>query len=211
MIAATWFLVAVTIPALHPHLLTGIRMVIGGHEVALIVLGFACLAAGITAGALGGRDAAIAPAARPRGTMLGRLAWLMIPLLVIIVSLVHVLSVLGLRPEWTGGAIAGFVNSAFDYLDEKAWYVFTDDPIVWLLVLAVPAAAWGLGVAAGKSHRRATEGVTSFDAAVSTRRSLGQFIGPWLALAAICACALPTCFVVGIVVQHFRLTQIPWP
>jgi hypothetical protein len=186
--------------------------VIGGYEITVIGLGFAGLAAGISARAVGRTDTlAAAEVRRPLRTKgAGKAVWAMILLAVIALSLLRVIDVLGLRPQSSSSPVLDSLLKILEYPKSSVLFVFTDNAFDWTFILALPAATWAL-VTAGAGFDRGGRGVSSFDVVVSSRKKLGRFLGPWIALTVVCICAIPTCFVAGLVLYHFRLTRFDWP
>jgi hypothetical protein len=211
MMASTLLLVAVAIPSLHANLLAGAESVIGSYELTVIALGFGGLAAGISARALGRPESVAVEAPRSAwGTRVGKAGWALIPLAVIALSLLRVVAVLGLRPRLPSSPVVDLLLTPFEYPNTSVVFVFTDNTFDWILILALPAATWALATVGGGFGRMAL-GVASFDVVVSTWRNFGRFLAPWIALTLVCVCAIPTCFIAGLVLYHFRLTRLNWP
>ncbi len=72
-------------------------------------------------------------------------------------------------------------------------------------VLLLPAVIWGLVVSFLLCGPFAPDQVAAFDVVARSSANLKRFLVPFAALSTLCLCALPTLFVMGLVVYHLRL------
>jgi hypothetical protein len=73
------------------------------------------------------------------------------------------------------------------------------------LAFWVPALVWALWETFRLCGPSARDRLTAFDAVMLSWSSAGRFLCYGSALTVLCMCALPTFFVVGLVVYHIRL------
>jgi hypothetical protein len=218
MIALAGWVIWRTIPAIDHLLSQGVWRVVGLDECLAIVVALAGLSAGITARAIGRRDA---PAPVPqraalRLRALGRLVLGLFSLALIAAAA---------SKSWMMGAEAAIVRArAPDAVRQAmAWLVKLDAmgwPLEfcdWLLtqvdlgappVLWLPAVVWAAFETVRVCAAKAPDCITSFDAVVVDRRKTVRFLALWAALTTLCVCAIPVLFVAALYVYQFRLMRL---
>jgi hypothetical protein len=204
MLGMAWFLVTRTIPAVHVDMYRGFEGVIGGEEILIIGVGFAGLSAGIVARSIVRRGVFDPLSSGPRrSSFLGRFVWAVGLLVVIFIAVSRSLREL---PELAEGVPVGL--KTWMEMAVVLWnrvhhstYPFSTNTHILLL----PVVIWALVVSFRLCGPLAADRATAFDVVARSSANLKRFLVPFAALSTLCLCALPTLFVMGLVVYQLRL------
>jgi hypothetical protein len=204
MLGMAWFLVSRTIPIIHDNLYRGFEGVIGGEEFLIIGVGFAGLSSGIVARSIVRRRDTDSLSSKMRGSIvLGQIFWTGGLLAVIFIAVSRTLLEI---PEIFAGVPVGTRSWMQMAVDLWNWvhhvtYPFSTNTHILLL----PVVIWGLVVSFRVCGPLAPDREAVFDLVARSSENLKRFLWPCAALSILCLCALPTLFVMGLVVYHLRL------
>jgi hypothetical protein len=177
LLALTYRLVVVTLPAMQPHVLEGLSATLGGWELGMIIVAFATFAAGLVAHALAHRSE-VAGAVSPPSLME---AWR------------------GIARPIRAGLAGAFI--VFLVVRWESWPGLIDHETLWFPALAIPWLAWRLW-----TFRAASSSPDSprapLDRIFDSRGSSCRFLGAWAALTALLIAAVPTLALAGLIVLH---------
>ena len=209
---AAW-LIAVTIPLLHPHLSEGLWMTLHPPELLAILLGFVGVAIAIAARA-GEPSGLVTPEAtahprRPRRTILVLASGaLVIVLLDLILSRVVRVgqrggSTLEGWEAWFGwgDAVYQWVRSLLPASLKDVW-TLAEQPEWVVLIVAQLWVAWRV---IGLVVREPATRPSPLDTMLQERRTFARFAARSCAIIVLMIAALPTLFVTGLVVLHAAL------
>jgi hypothetical protein len=210
MVAMAGRLVVGTIPWLHENLFRGLEGVLSSREVLAIGLGFSGLSAGIAARSMG-RTATTA--ASPSGSRLlevvSRSVWCLSLLAIIFVATAQWLVSAKSLTDRLPASWVGWMDAASTLW---SWVHHLSDPFApnSHLFLA-PAIVWALAVSLRVCGPQAPDRASAFDKVASSPGTLGRFLASSAVLTTLCLCALPTLFVMGLVLYHRRLNPLAGP
>jgi hypothetical protein len=204
MIGMAWFLVNHTIPDVHADLYRGFEGVIGGGEILIVGVGFAGLSAGIVARSVE-RRTTVEPLSSGvwRFSILGQFFCTGLLLAVIFIAVSRSLRELPELSEYVPVGLKTWMEMAVVLWNKVHHFAYPFTMNTHMVLL--PAVIWGLVVSFRLCGPLAPDRAAAFDGVARSFANLKRFLVPFAALSALCLCALPTLFVMGLVVYHLRL------
>jgi hypothetical protein len=204
MLGLAWFLVNRTIPDVHADLYRGFAGVIGGEEILIMGVGFAGLCAGIVARSIV-RRGVVDPlsSGRKASSIVSQFLWAGLLVAVIFIAVSRSMRDLPELSEYVPVGLKTWMETAVVLWNKvhHIAYPFATNSHVLLL----PAVIWGLVVSFRLCGPLAPDRAAAFDGVARSSENLKRFWVPFAALSVLCLCALPTLFVMGLVVYHLRL------